>query len=100
MTPVRGAIDKILAGHEPFPAVVVDRRWNLVSANRPAAAIISRGVAPELLTPPVNALRVTLHPDGLAPHIVNLAEYSAHLLGRLHRQIVLSAEEQLAALEA
>ncbi len=99
MAPVREAIDKILAGHEPFPAVVVDRQWDLVSANRPALAIISSGVAPALLAPPVNALRLTLHPDGLAPRIVNLAEYRAHLLARLHRQVLLTATVELAALE-
>src|SRR4051812_46071626 len=66
MAPVRDALDKILTGHEPFPAVVVDRRWDLVSANGPAMAILTDGVAPELLVPPVNALRVSLHPDGLA----------------------------------
>ena len=73
MAPVRAALDTILAGHEPFPAVIVDHRWDLVSANRPALAILADGVAPELLTPPANALRVSLHPDGLAPRITNLA---------------------------
>ncbi|HLZ68556.1 MAG TPA: helix-turn-helix transcriptional regulator [Dehalococcoidia bacterium] len=99
MTPVREALDKILAGHEPFPAIVVDRHWNLVSANRPSLAIMSSGVAPALLTPPVNVLRATLHPDGLAPQIVNLGEYRSHLLDRLHRQVMLSADAELAALE-
>src|SRR5436190_1085982 len=78
MAPVRDALDKLLAGREPFPAVVVDRRWDLVSANRPALAILTDGVATELLQPPVNALRVSLHPDGLAPRIVNFAEWSDH----------------------
>ena len=70
MAPVRDALEKILGGHEPFPAVVVDRKWDLVSANRPAMAILTDGVAPQLLDAP-NAMRVTLHPDGLAPRIVN-----------------------------
>lgn len=100
MAPVRAAIEKLLAGHEPFPALVVDRHWQIVSANRPSLAILSSGVAPALLTPPVNALRITLHPDGLAPQIVNFAEYRAHLLARLHRQVLLTADEKLAALEA
>jgi transcriptional regulator with XRE-family HTH domain len=95
MTPVRQALDKILAGHEPFPAVIVDRRWDLVSANLPAMAVLTDGVSPELLEPPINALRVSLHPDGLARRVVNLAEYSAHLLTRLHRQAVLSADPEL-----
>ena len=100
MTPVRAALDKILAGHEPFPAVIVDRRWDLVAANLPAMAILTDGVAPELLEPPINAMRVSLHPDGLAPRIANLAEYSGHLLTRLHRQAILSADADLEALHA
>src|SRR5438067_9663465 len=75
MAPVRDALEKILASHEPFPAVIVDRHWNLVSANRPALSVLTEGVAPELMTPSVNALRVSLHPNGLAPRIVNLAEW-------------------------
>jgi transcriptional regulator with XRE-family HTH domain len=98
MAPVRDALDRILAGHEPFPALVVDRRWDLVSGNRPAMGILAGGVAPELLVPPVNTLRVCLHPDGLAPRIVNLAEYGAHLLDRLHRQADVSGDRELAAL--
>jgi transcriptional regulator with XRE-family HTH domain len=72
MTPVRDALDTILAGHDPYPAVVVDRRHDLVTANRSATDLFVSRVAPELLDPPVNALRVTLHPDGLARDIVNL----------------------------
>jgi transcriptional regulator with XRE-family HTH domain len=98
MAPVRDALDKILHGHEPFPAVVVDRHWDLVSANRPAMEILTDGVAPTLLAPVPNAMRVSLHPDGLAPKIANLAEYSAHLLERLHRQFAGSGDPQLAAL--
>ena len=99
MTPVREALDAMLTGHEPFPAIVVDRRWQLVAANRPAQAILSHGVADELLRPPVNVLRVALHPRGLAPRIVNLAEYGAHLLQRLHREVTLTADADLVALE-
>ncbi len=99
MGPVRAAIDKILAGHEPFPAIVVDRRWDVSQANRPALAILTDGVSPNLLASPVNALRVSLHPEGLAPRIVNLAEYSEHILHRLHRQAVLSGDPELFALE-
>src|SRR5438094_1960189 len=98
MAPVRDALDKILTGHEPFPAVVVDRGWDLVSANGPALAILTDGVAPDLLAPPTNALRVSLHPDGLASRILNLAEYSSHLLARLHRQAMVSADAELIAL--
>ena len=94
LAPVRDAIDKILAGHEPFPAVVVDRRWDLVSANRPAMAILTDGVAPHLLETPINALRVSLHPDGLAPRIVNLHEYGEHLVSRLERQAAAAGGDQ------
>jgi transcriptional regulator with XRE-family HTH domain len=99
MAPVRAAIDKILAGHEPFPAIVVDRMWNVSQANRPALAILTDGVSQELLAPPVNALRVSLHPDGLAPRIANFTEYSEHIIHRLHRQAVLSGDSELFALE-
>ena len=67
-------------------------------ANRAARVLFRGGVAPELLAPPVNTLRVSLHPEGLAPRIANLGEYSAHLLGRLHRQAILSADPELVLL--
>ncbi len=94
MTPVREALDRFLAGHEPYPAVVVDRHWNLVLGNR-AVDVLVEGVAQELLQPPVNALRVTLHPEGMAPRIVNLEEWSGHLLHRLRRQRALTGDEEL-----
>jgi transcriptional regulator with XRE-family HTH domain len=97
MAPVRAALDTILAGHEPYPAVIVDQRWDLVTANAPAQGILG-GVAPSLLEPPVNVLRACLHPDGLAPRIANLGEYSAHLLTRLHRQALLAQDPALSAL--
>ena len=87
MAPVREALELVLRGHEPYPAVVVDRWWDLVAANG-GIALLTEGVAPELLAPPVNVLRVALHPDGMAPRIVNLAEWRAHLLDRLRRQVV------------
>ena len=97
MAVVRHALDQILTGHEPYPALVVDRRWNLVAANAPLLALMS-DVSPTLLEPPVNALRVSLHPDGLAPRIGNLAEWSAHLLDRLHRERTVSGDPALHAL--
>jgi transcriptional regulator with XRE-family HTH domain len=97
MTPVRAALDTILAGHEPYPAVIVDAHWNLVAANSSLAVLLD-GVAPHLLEPPVNALRVSLHPEGMAPRIENLDEWSAHLLERLQRQVVVSADPALVAL--
>ena len=90
----RAAIDLVLAAHEPYPAIAVDRHWNLVSANL-AVQLLLRGVARELMQPPVNVLRLALHPDGLAPRMENLAEWRAHLLARLRRQIELSADGKL-----
>src|SRR5436190_10513983 len=97
MSPVRGALQLILDGHEPYPALVVDGAWEMVAANR-AVGLLTDGVAPELLEPPLNVLRVSLHPDGLAPRIVNLGEWRAHLLERLTRQIALTGDAALQTL--
>lgn len=97
MAAARAAVHRILAAHEPYPALVVDRGWNMVHAN-PSLALFMEGVAAELLRPPVNALRVALHPDGMAPRIVNLGEWRAHLLGRLRRQLVGTADPGLGRL--
>jgi transcriptional regulator with XRE-family HTH domain len=94
---VRAAVRQVLRGHEPYPAVAVDRGWNLVEANA-GVALLTEGVAPELLRPPVNALRVSLHPEGMAPRIVNLGEWRAHLLGRLRREVARTADPDLARL--
>jgi transcriptional regulator with XRE-family HTH domain len=94
MGPVRAALDQVLAGHEPYPALVVDRWWNMVAANRSIALFLD-DVAPALLEPPVNVLRLSLHPDGLAARVLNLPEVRSHLLGRLRRQVALTADEQL-----
>ena len=91
MGPVRDAIDRVLRGHEPFPAIVVDRHWGLVARNR-AVPLLIAGAAGHLLEPPVNVLRLSLHPEGMAPRIVNLAEWRAHLLDRLGRQAVVSGD--------
>jgi transcriptional regulator with XRE-family HTH domain len=95
--PVRDAIGLVLEAHEPYPAVVVDRWWNLVAANR-GIALFTAGVAPELLEPPVNVLRLALHPRGTAARIADLAGFRAHLLDRLRRHVALTADERLAAL--
>ena len=97
MAPVKEALDRILKGHEPYPAVVVDRWWDLAAANA-GAALLTQPVAPHLLEPPANALRITLHPDGMAPHIRNLPEWRAHLLDRLERQVAATNDDRLAAL--
>jgi transcriptional regulator with XRE-family HTH domain len=98
MAEVRAALRQLLTGHEPYPAVVVDRGWNLVDANS-SVALFTGEAAPELLVPPINVLRMSLHPDGMASRIVNLGEWRAHLLGRLRRQIALTADPGLAELD-
>jgi len=95
----RKAVDLVLAGHEPYPALAVDRHWTLVAANRAVTRLMA-AAAPALLQPPVNVLRLSLHPEGLAPRIANLAEWRAHLLARLRRQVDVSADPVLAALAA
>jgi transcriptional regulator with XRE-family HTH domain len=97
MGPVRDTLDRILRGHEPYPALVVDRHWGLVTANA-AAALFTEGVAAHLLEPPVNVMRLSLHPDGLAARIANLPEWRAHVLDGLGRQAVLSGDPAIAAL--
>jgi transcriptional regulator with XRE-family HTH domain len=98
MAPVREALETIMAGHRPFPAVVVDRGWDLVSANEPATTLLTEGVADELLVPPVNAMRIALHPRGLAPRIVNFGEWSAHLVDQVRREARLFGDRRLAEL--
>jgi transcriptional regulator with XRE-family HTH domain len=97
LAPVREAIDVIIAAHEPNPAVVVDRYWDVVAANSPMASL-GAWVDPALLQSPLNAMRVGLHPRGLARWIVNLAEVRAYFLGRLERQVTLSGDPELAVL--
>ncbi|HKE77130.1 MAG TPA: helix-turn-helix transcriptional regulator [Acidimicrobiales bacterium] len=98
MTPVRDAVALLLAGHEPFPAIAVDRHWDLVGANAPAGAIMSDGVDPALLAPTCNAIRVVLHPDGLASRVVNFAQYAANLVDRLRREAGAYADDRLGEL--
>lgn len=97
MDAVRAALRQVLNGHEPYPAVVVDRFWNLVDANG-AAALFMEGAAPELLEPPVNVLRLSMHPDGMARNILNLAEWRAHMIDRVRRHVALTADASLAQL--
>ncbi len=97
MTALREGLDVILRGHEPYPALAVDRHWTLVAANAAVAPLL-HGVAPALLRAPANVLRLSLHPQGLAPRIVNLAAWRAHLLDRLTQQLDLTADPVLRAL--
>ncbi len=99
MDAARRAVDLILQGHMPYPALAVDRWWNVLAHNTAMLWLIE-GAAPELLAPPVNALRLALHPQGLAPRILNFGAWRAHLLARLHRQVEASADGRLAALLA
>jgi transcriptional regulator with XRE-family HTH domain len=94
---VRAAVRQVLAGHEPYPAAAVDRHWNIVDANA-GIAELTEGVAAHLLEPPPNAMRLALHPEGLAPRIVNLGEWRAHLLARLRRQATVTGDPALARL--
>jgi transcriptional regulator with XRE-family HTH domain len=94
---VRAALRRLLSAHEPYPALVVNRWWELLEFNTPVAELMDP-VAAHLLAPPVNVLRLSLHPDGMAPHIANLAEWRAHLLGRLRRQIAATGDARLAQL--
>src|ERR1700751_1023275 len=90
----RQAIDLVLKAHEPNPALAVDRHWNLVTANRMVAPLMD-GIPERLLGQPFNVLRLAFHPEGLAPRTVNLAEWCAHLLERLHRQCEATADPEL-----
>jgi transcriptional regulator with XRE-family HTH domain len=97
MAPIRAAVERLLAAHEPYPAAAHDTRWTLVSANRGVEPLLE-GIDPQLLEPPANILRATLHPDGLAPRIINFAECSAQILRRLEREISVNGDPELVAL--
>ena len=96
----RQAVELVLKGHEPCPAIALDRCWNVVATNRAALALLSAHVSPELLAPPINVFRLSLHPQGLAPRIANLAQWRAHLFERLRQQIQATADPTLIALQA
>ncbi|MCZ8218608.1 MAG: helix-turn-helix transcriptional regulator [Acidovorax sp.] len=95
----RQAVELVLKGHEPCPAIALDRCWNVVATNRAALALLSAHVSPELLAPPINVFRLSLHPQGLAPRIANLAQWRAHLFERLRQQIQATADPTLIALQ-
>nr|WP_231332453.1 helix-turn-helix domain-containing protein [Actinomadura graeca] len=94
MDAVRAALRQVLRGHEPYPAVVVDRFWNLVDAND-AAGLFMEGAPEWLLEPPLNVLRLSMHPDGMAKNILNLAEWRAHMIDRVRRHVALTADASL-----
>ncbi|HEX6753492.1 MAG TPA: helix-turn-helix domain-containing protein [Solirubrobacterales bacterium] len=97
LEPVREALDRVLTAQEPYPAMAMDRSWNVVAANS-AFRAFGEWVDPELLEPPVNALRMGLHPRGLAPLVLNLGEVRAYFLERLQRQVAITADDDLAEL--
>ncbi|QHE85142.1 MmyB family transcriptional regulator [Hydrogenophaga sp. BPS33] len=99
MASARAAVKRILDCHEPWPALAMDRHWNLVMHNRMVPMLLA-GAAPELLQGPVNVLRLSLHPQGLAPRIANLRQWREHLFERLRQQIHATGDETLAALLA
>lgn len=93
----RQAVELVLSGHKPYPAHAIDRHWNIVASNGVARPLLA-GSAPHLLQRPVNVLRLTLHPEGLAPRIANIGQWRAHVLHRLRQQVESSAEPELQAL--
>ena len=98
MRHVRASLQRMLDAHDPYPGVVIDRRWDVVLANR-AAGALTVGVAPEILGPPLNVYRMCLHPAGLAARTLNFGEWAAYLLGQLRRTIVLTGDPELEELE-
>ena len=97
MAIVRQAIDRFLRAHEPYPALVIDRYHDLLASND-ALELLLEGVAPDLLVPPANVLRIALHPHGLASRTLNLPEWSANLMQRLHREVQMTADPRLESL--
>jgi len=93
----RQAVDLVLKGHEPYPALAVDRHWQLVACNA-LVPLLMAGAAPHLTEAPINVLRLSLHPEGLAPRIANLAQWRTHLLERLQQQIAATGDAHLQAL--
>jgi transcriptional regulator with XRE-family HTH domain len=98
LEPVREAVELVLAGHEPYPALAVDRYWNLVAANEALEPFFG-GVSPDLLAPPINVLRATFHPQGLAPRIANMEQWRPHMLARVRRQVEVTGDSALTELE-
>ncbi|MFF9350474.1 helix-turn-helix domain-containing protein [Streptomyces sp. NPDC014734] len=91
---LREGMERLLRGYEPYPALVVDGVYDVVAANR-GIEMLLEGVPEHLLTPPLNAMRLTLHPEGLAPRIRNLQEWRADLLRQMRRQIALVRSAEL-----
>ncbi|MDB5820375.1 MAG: family transcriptional regulator [Rhizobacter sp.] len=97
MASARRAVDLVLKAHEPFPALAIDRHWNLVNANAGVAPLLV-GADPSLLQAPINVLRLSLHPQGMAPRILNLLQWARHVFERLRQQIAATSDPVLMAL--
>ncbi|HNB72665.1 MAG TPA: helix-turn-helix transcriptional regulator [Acidobacteriota bacterium] len=93
----RSAVEMVLTGHEPFPALAIDRHWHLVASNKAVGLLLS-GIDPSLLSSPINVLRITLHPLGLAKRVVNFSQWRVHILSRVRRDIELTGDPRLAEL--
>lgn len=98
LSPARQAVELILKIHEPYPAIAIDRHWNLIAANRIVPLMLAGVTDAALLQPPMNVLRLSLHPQGLAPQIANLVQWRSHLFERVRHQIAASADRTLVAL--
>ena len=97
LAPVRDALERILTAHEPYPALVIDRGWDVIAANS-GMGVLAEWLDEDLLAPPINALEIGFHPRGLAPWIVNLGEVRAYFLERIERQIAIAGEDRLVEL--
>jgi len=97
MQALRAGVERLIQGYDPYPAVVVDAMYNVVAANRGITMLLD-GIPDQLLAPPLNVMRLTLHPQGLAPRIQNLREWRDHLLAQMDRQIALQRSSALRAL--
>ena len=94
----RSAFDRLLVAHEPYPAIVVDFQRNIISSNR-GLVVFTEGAAPELLEPPINSLRLALHPRGMAPRVVNFGGFSYHVMEGLASRIATTGDERLRQLQ-
>ncbi|MFJ2830645.1 helix-turn-helix domain-containing protein [Streptomyces sp. NPDC087263] len=97
MDALREGMERLIQGYEPYPALVVDATYNVLAANQGIAMLLD-GIPEALLAPPLNAMRLTLHPEGMAPRIRNLRAWRGHLLAQMERQVALSRSEPLRAL--
>jgi transcriptional regulator with XRE-family HTH domain len=95
MAAAKGAIERVLKGHEPYPALAIDRHWNLLAANAAVGRLLTDIAGSRLLEPPINILRLSLHSEGLAPQIANFLEWRAHLLDRLRHQAAVTGDAVL-----